>query len=354
MLTIYRRHRSSCKKRGRRAKGCSCPIWVQGVLGGVPVRRSLDLTSWEAANRKVHDLEVHGEQSNVSVKEGAERWIADSEARHLKPPSIRKYKEIKRELVAVFGSASLRSVSVDDLRKLREGWKLSGTTTRKRLELVRGFFSFCVASGWVQTNPAKTIRPPAHKPVPTLPYSDDEWKKIVWALDAYKEIHRQSPMPIIQKLRALVFLMRYSGLRISDAVQLTRDRVDGEGNLFLYQAKTNQPVSLPVPRIVLDSLAICDEGGRYYFWSGAGKLKTALTDWQERLKKVFTIAGIENGHGHRLRDTFAVSLLAKGVSLETVSTLLGHTSIATTEKHYAPWVKSRQDALEDAVKKTWV
>jgi integrase/recombinase XerD len=32
-----------------------------------------------------------------------------------------------------------------------------------------------------------------------------------------------------------------------------------------------------------------------------------------------------------------------------VSILLGHTSIKTTEKHYAPWVRSRQVALEAAV-----
>jgi integrase/recombinase XerD len=37
------------------------------------------------------------------------------------------------------------------------------------------------------------------------------------------------------------------------------------------------------------------------------------------------------------------------VDLKTVSMLLGHTSIKTTEKHYAPWVKARQEALEAAV-----
>jgi len=51
------------------------------------------------------------------------------------------------------------------------------------------------------------------------------------------------------------------------------------------------------------------------------------------------------------RDTFAVALLNAGASLETVSTLLGHTSIRVTQKHYNPWVKSRQDALDVAVKK---
>ena len=38
-------------------------------------------------------------------------------------------------------------------------------------------------------------------------------------------------------------------------------------------------------------------------------------------------------HPHRFRDTFAVSLLLKGVSLDSVSKLLGHSSIKITERH---------------------
>lgn len=64
---------------------------------------------------------------------------------------------------------------------------------------------------------------------------------------------------------------------------------------------------------------------------------------------MFKEAGIVNGHSHRFRDTFAVALLEKGNSIETVSRLLGHTSIKITERHYNPWVKSRQAALDAAV-----
>jgi len=48
-----------------------------------------------------------------------------------------------------------------------------------------------------------------------------------------------------------------------------------------------------------------------------------------------------------------VEWLNAGIPLEEVSRLLGHSSIRTTEKHYAPWVKSRQDRLDSLVVATW-
>jgi integrase/recombinase XerD len=56
---------------------------------------------------------------------------------------------------------------------------------------------------------------------------------------------------------------------------------------------------------------------------------------------------------HRLRDTFAVHLLTKGVPIEEVSKLLDHKSLNTTERHYARWVKGRQDRVDELVTKTW-
>jgi integrase len=53
------------------------------------------------------------------------------------------------------------------------------------------------------------------------------------------------------------------------------------------------------------------------------------------------------------RDTFAVELLLAGVSLDQVSLLLGHSSIKITEKHYAPFVKARQQQLEISARMAW-
>jgi len=81
-------------------------------------------------------------------------------------------------------------------------------------------------------------------------------------------------------------------------------------------------------------------------------VKTWTTEWEERLKEVFVIAGVPDGHSHQLRDTFAVSLLLKGVSLENVAALLGNTP-RIVERHYSPWVQERQQQLEELVKKAW-
>jgi integrase/recombinase XerD len=62
----------------------------------------------------------------------------------------------------------------------------------------------------------------------------------------------------------------------------------------------------------------------------------------------------KNGHSHRFHDTIAVGLLEGGLSSENLATLLGHSSLRVTERHFAPWVKSRQDLLERAVEKILV
>ncbi|PYU02049.1 MAG: hypothetical protein DMG38_01585 [Acidobacteria bacterium] len=53
------------------------------------------------------------------------------------------------------------------------------------------------------------------------------------------------------------------------------------------------------------------------------------------------------------RDTFAVELLLARVPLDRVSVLLGHSSIRITERHYAPWTRSRQEQIWADLKAAW-
>ena len=353
MLTIFRRHTKDCKFTGRKHRNCQCPIAVEGMLHGRMIRKSLDLRGWEAAQKLVREWEANPGGAAVTVETASEKFIADAIFRNMSEGMVRKLRNVAKEITAAFGPVSLRSVTIDDIREVMKKWKLAPVTKQKRVEMLRSFFNFCENSGWIDKNPARGIRVKVkHKP--TLPFTEEQMEKILWAADTVREIHYQMNEGIEKKMRALILLMRHSGLRISDAVTLTRDRIKN-GKLFLYQAKTDEPVWMPLPEIVLTALdGIAEPGRPYYFWTGNGKLRHAPTEWQARLKRVFVIAGVydpaSHNQSHRLRDTFAVGLLEKGVSIETVSMLLGHQNITVTQKHYNPWVKARQLKLEEAIK----
>jgi site-specific recombinase XerD len=114
--------------------------------------------------------------------------------------------------------------------------------------------------------------------------------------------------------------------------------------------KTGEAVYLPAPKLMLDELQGIGND-MYFFWSGKGKLKSAKADWQRTLTRLFELAGVE-GHAHMFRHTLAVELLENNVSVEHVAAILGN-SPAIVHKHYAPWIASRQNALEAAVSKIW-
>jgi len=205
--------------------------------------------------------------------------------------------------------------------------------------------------GWVQKNPASDLKPPKIAPCPTLPYSHEEVMRILAAVDHYRNEVCRHRVENARRIRGLILVLRFGGLRIADAVNLSVDRLCGN-RLFLHTQKTGTPVNSVLPDFVVDALEATPKvNATHFFWSGAGKLESAVRSWQTRLRKVFKIAGVSHGHPHRFRDTFAVELLLAGIPIERVSILLGHQSVRVTEKHYAPWVRSRQEQLEaDLVK----
>jgi integrase/recombinase XerD len=323
---------------------------VEGTLNGIVVRQALRVRSFEAAQKIVRDWEVRGsivENERISVKDAAERFLADRIAQRLKESSLSKYRLLIAELKDEF-SGGLDSISLDKLRKYRESWKVGPVTARKKLERLRMFFKFCQESGWIQSNPARLLVPPRGHGKSVVPFSESDIEKIIWATEIYPENKRGRR----SQVRAFVLLLRYSGLRIGDAVALRRDKL-ADGKLMLRTAKTGTGVYIPIPGDVSEALsAVKNANEEYFFWSGNGILKSAVADWQRTLAKLFKLAGVQ-GHAHMFRHSFSIDLLKNGVPIEHVATLLGHSSSAITARHYNSHVLDRQVALEKSIQKAW-
>jgi integrase/recombinase XerD len=367
MLTLYRRHKPTCPhfSEGRRFHHCKSAIWADGVLGGREIRRSMRTRDWTKANRDVQKWEaaerVKEEGAPVSLMDAWESFLADLEARSLSPETIRKYKLLKMRMTAFAaekGLTLLPDFDVDTLSRFRSTWKDGPRTAGKTLERLRTFFRFAHDRNWTENNPATRLRLPRVSLRPTMPLTQAEMLKLLAACEAsLRKSKKRTSKGSALRLKTLVLLMRYSGTRISDAVTLTTDRIDGN-RLFLYTQKTGVPVYTVLPESVMHALETVPRvTSKNYFWSGESKRTSITGVWERRLKNLFNVAGVmksqSNAVSHRFRDTYAVELLLAGVPIERVSVLLGHQSVRITEKHYNPWVRSRQEQLEADVARTW-
>ncbi len=375
VLTIYRRHLKKCEHRdeGRKYRRCHCPIWVDGFLGGQEIRKVLrdprdpaareTVCDWQKAQDIARDWEAENaidqttDSGPVTIKEARESFVVDAEARNLREGTVRKYRLLFRQLQGFADAQGIRYLKELDtgaLRKFRASWHDHNLSALKKLERLRCFFRFACENGWVSANPAKKLQRPMVSQRPTMPFTHTEMVAILAACNGWGKKHQGASRAQENswRIRALVLLLRYSGLRIQDAVTLARDRIT-DGKLFLYTAKTGTPVCLPLPGFVIDALDRAPTCKRYFFWTGDSKPESATKNWQNSLRELFRLAGVVKGHAHRFRDTLAVDMLMAGVPIERVSVVLGHSSVRVTEKYYAPWIRARQAQLEDDVRRTW-
>jgi len=163
------------------------------------------------------------------------------------------------------------------------------------------------------------------------------------------------------ELAAFCRVMRFTGLRISDVTMLHEKQIvkrhGGEGwAIEAFQIKTNEWVRVPVPFSLVEQLRALQVKGRcagksYWFWSCNGELKTAITNWRDRVTRLLKLAQKAGQFEHSsspytFRHTFAISHLNAGVDIKVVSRWLGHRSITTTEKHYSHAIRETHVTAE--------
>jgi integrase/recombinase XerD len=330
------------------------------------IRQSLDTGDWGRADRKRWDMQRTWEDGGmiappvepepISLKVACKEFLRDAQARGLRDSTRYKYRLLFRQMQDFARESGVRFLREFDLRLLRNfraSWQNQNFSAQKKLESLRTFFRSAHANGWIPENPAAKLESQKTRRPQILPFTHEEMIRILAACETYGDGYGRTGQVNAHRVRALVLLLRYSGLRIGDAVSLPRERI-AQGKLFLYTAKTGTPVWCPLPDEVLQALeAVRGTNANYFFWTGESKLKSAVGDWQRSLTKLSKLANVPHGHAHRFRHTFAIELLLAGVPIERVSVLLGHSSTRITEKHYSAWVRARQEQLEADVRQSW-
>jgi integrase len=386
-LTAYRRHTKNCIKgyeqncrvlkprtAADRRADCECPIVVSGSLRLERSRIkhvSTETNRWDKAIARADQWEQWDALTNPNpgaeaeaipnVDEAAEAFLAlkGPHGENIGQYAIRKHRIMLEQRIKpwctergiTFITAFDNATTVTDCflsfknlnpHRNKKGQPavvrpLSDAMRGHEMSRYRAFLEFCVERGWLQHNHATKIRLGKRSISPKYGLTQDEERQVWDALKA----------SAVNGLYELCLLMRWTGLRISDATALDETQLiqgNKEWVIIVSQQKTGELVRVPITAAVADALHALPfkgerDGKRYWFWTGCGAKNTAIGNWRARITELLAAAQQSRAFAHPAsphvwRHTFSIDMLNRGVDIKTVSRWLGHKRVETTEKFY--------------------
>jgi integrase len=328
--------------------------------------------SWEQAERFAQGLKderdpVKVELAKIEAKKAAretgleaplDQWIAGFKSEGETAKSYEQFKAFVLGWAASQGLTMLSDVTADHLDAWVGTWTLAPNTQRFRQTKLRSFFRWCRDLGKIDTNPAVVLRPiKAENEEETQPLTSEQFRQLIDATYQYDQDRRVDKDRFGVDLRAVFLVMRWTGVRLVDALMLRRSSLVGNRLNGVDIQKTGDRIDRLVPDEVVEALnAVPMRKTMHpdqFFWSRQCDHRTLASMWTPRVRLINKCIEFKDDrdepmrfHSHQLRDTYAIELLLAGMPLENVSRLLCHKSVRVTEKHYAPWVKARQQKLE--------
>ena len=211
----------------------------------------------------------------------------------------------------------------------------------RKLAAVRAFYKFLAKEGVLASNPAAMVSTPKlDKTLPRI-MTEEEMNNF---LDRVAEAVPKGE-PMMRRDRAILELLYASGLRVSELAGLDLRSINyGDGMLMVrgkgrkerivpFGSKAKQALEdyLPVREKVLMEARKTGQTALFLNTKGA-RLTTRSVD--RLLKKyVRTFGPNVKVSPHSMRHAFASHLLTEGADLRAIKEMLGHKSLATTQKY---------------------
>lgn len=221
------------------------------------------------------------------------------------------------------------------------GRAMNGNTSTTYIRKIKASINVAIRKDLMQVNPFQGFKIKSFKQANKVFLTTED-------LDLLKQ-HDLGGNLSLQRVKDVFLFSCYTGLRHSDVVQLTESMIsrDSDGLLWisLTQQKTKDVVDIPM----LDYASKIYMKYEDYRKANNGAALPVLTNQKVNaaLKVIANLVGIKkNISFHSGRHTFATVSLELGVDLKTVSGLLGHTSIKSTEIYAKLTRKKKGDAIK--------
>lgn len=184
------------------------------------------------------------------------------------------------------------------------------------------FFGWLNAKGYISKNPTAGLEPIKMEKKIKQPFTDEELEKLRRICNQERDL-------------ALIEFLYSTGVRVSELVALNRKDIDFYGkNVVVYGKGSKEretylnAASCLHLKAYLDSRT--DDNEALFVSERLPHTRITVAGVEKILRRIGKDAGVEKVHPHRFRRTMATNVLKKGMPLEEVRELLGHTKLDTT------------------------
>ena len=277
------------------------------------------------------------------------RWLTHLSAeRRMSPKTAEAYERDVRQFLVFLTEhlgeqvtlKSLAAIAPRDVRSFMASRRSDGIGSRslmRSLAGVRSFARYLERNGKGRVGALAAVRAPKLPKTLPKPIAAASAKRLA---DADLRAGEEREPWVLARDAAVLALLYGSGLRISEALGLTREAVPqvGKGDVITVTGKGNKRRMVPVLRQVLqlieDYAALCPydlpDTRPLFVGAKGGPLSPRIVQLtMARLRGALGLA--ETATPHALRHSFATHLLARGGDLRAIQELLGHASLSTTQ-----------------------
>lgn len=269
-------------------------------------------------------------------------WLQD--ARKMSHYTVTAYERDIQQFLVFQNGHQAKEVSAQDLTNLtirdfrawlayrsQEGYE--HRSTARALSVVRSFYRFLTKKGFTANTALPSIRSPRLKVGLPRPLSIDQAKRLVDDID----ISDEEPW-IGCRNRALFTLLYSCGLRLGEALSLTRGQAPIDTDVLLVRGKGKRERMVPVLPIIGKALEeyirlcpyVLAPNGPLFIGAKGKKLDPAIA--QKSMRTYRRAIGLpETATPHALRHSCATHLMSASGDLRGVQELLGHASLSTTQ-----------------------
>jgi len=298
--------------------------------------------------------------ADAAVSKLVADWQRDLGAvRRLSPRTLEAYARDLGQFLSFLAGHIGGSVTLDALRELRaadiraflasrRGDGLGSRSLARALSAEKSFFRFLEREGVVAVEALNLVR------TPKLPKSLPKALTVAEAKGAIAATAEMEETPWIAARDMAVLALCYgAGLRIAEALSLTR--ADLEGETLRVTGKGNKtrlvPLIAAVRAAIENYLALCpfplERETPMFRGAKGGMLAPRLI--QRRVAQLRGALGLPpSATPHALRHSFATHLLSRGGDLRAIQELLGHASLSTTQIYTAVDTERLLDAYRAA------